>query len=269
VALRTTGLFLRYESFRPVGSGARTFSISLYDGLDRGGRPAYFLSLGVTAALGCALLVRPTRVRAAVVGGFCIGSVVAVAFMVSTATGRHPSVDFGSGFFLILAGFALEAAAATSMLFVVASASDPANPTNSRTTRFAVFAAVVVGISGSMQAVAFRGIGLFRFAPLSFRSGATAAVAFAALAIVPVLAARVQGRAGSALLIGLCASIAISVIDALSQRYGSFGGYLHITLGFWVDVVSVVLLLVLAARFAGRRVTQPDGTGDENAARAF
>jgi hypothetical protein len=89
------------------------------------------------------------------------------------------------------------------------------------------------------------------FTPLSFKSGAAALVAFVAVAAVPLVAARTGGRVGSAIVVGLAAHEAIRVLDELNQRFGWMGlSLLRVTIGWWVAVVGVTLLLAVAARLA-------------------
>jgi hypothetical protein len=144
------------------------------------------------------------------------------------------------------------------MLVTVATRSRDARPARSSNIALAVLAAGVIGASTSMLPVNFRGEAFARFAPLSFRSGTAATVAFAAVAIVPVVAVRIRGRTGSALLIGLGASEAIAVFDALSERFGAtYSSVLHITIGWWAHVLAVLLSLLLAQRLRTKQAPQP------------
>ena len=265
VASWLIGAFLRYETFRPIGLAGKPFSISVYGGLRSGEQLTFFGTLALTAALGCAIALRPHRIRTAFAGGFCVTAAEVAAYMTAFAT--RNSGHLGMGFYVTLAGAALEAVVAVSALVVVATGSPDARPASSRTIGLAIVAAVVIGTSTSLRSVSFRGLALGSFTPLSFRSGAAATIAFAAVATVLVLAVRIRGRVGSALLLGLAATEIIIVLDALIQRFGSPGTsplHPHLTIGWWGRVVAVAMMLVLAQQLRATRAPQP-GVADETA----
>jgi hypothetical protein len=256
VALQFIGAFLRYETFEPTRRGglplghAISTSFSLYDGLS-GGRPGFFLTLGLIAALGCAAALRPNRVRAALIGGFCAPAVGSTAYRILFSTEVPTSVHLGPGYFVVFAGVALEAFVAAWMLVAVVSATGNPAPIRRSGIGLALAAAIVVGASTAINDLTFHYQPLAMFTPLSFKSGAAALVAFVAVAAVPLVAARTGGRVGSAIVVGLAAHEAIRVLDELNQRFGWMGlSLLRVTIGWWVAVVGVTLLLAVAARLA-------------------
>jgi len=254
VALQVIGAFLRYETYGPAPAGGATpgpatsTSFSLYDALG-GGRPGFFLPLALIAALGCAVALRPNRVRAALIGGFCASAVGAEAYRILFSAELPTWVHLGPGYFAILAGLAIEGIVAAWMVVAIISATGNPAPTRRSGIALALTAAVVVGASTAINPLAFHHQPLALFTPLSFKSAAAAFVAFVAVATVPMVAARSGGRVGSAILLGLGAGEAIQVLDELNERFGWMGQSLvHITIGWWVAALAVALLIAMAIR---------------------
>ena len=257
VALQLTGAFLRYQTIQPArlsglpSERARSFSFSYFDVLD-GGRPVFFLSLALIAVLGSAVALRPNRVRGALVGGFCASMVGTTLYLTLYSTDAPKSVHFGPGFLIILAGLAIEGCVAAWILVAVVS-SPPDHASIGRSgIGLALTTAFVVGASTETTDLKFvHGQPLALFTPLSFKSGAAALVAFVAVAAVPLLAARVRGRVGSAIVVGLAAYEATRVVDVLDQRFVWPGlSPAQVTIGWWIEILAVALLVAMAMRLA-------------------
>ena len=257
VALQLTGAFLRYQSIQPPrlsdlsSERARSFSFTYFDALHGGGL-VFFLSLALITVLGVAVALRPNRVRGALVGGFCASTVGTTVYLTLYATEASKSVHFGPGFLIILAGLAIEGCAAALILAAVASSPRDHAPAGRSGIGLALATAFVVGASNETTDLKFFHVQpLALFTPLSFKSGAAALVAFVSVAAVPLLAARVRGRVGSAMVVGLAAYEATRVVDVLDRRFvWPDLSPAQVTLGWWIEILAVALLVAMALRLA-------------------
>ena len=253
VALQLVGTFVRYETFGPFPARSDlpptpASSFSLYDGL-HWGRPAFFLTLAILCGLAC-LLTRP-RERLYVVAfasGFCVLNLGTLAFLVLVRTYTSRTVTLGPGFYLNAASVGIAALFAVGAARAVRPFVRSSSSVNPLSWTIASGAALTVGLSILIRDVRVSYAPLMLFGPLSLRSAIAEAFAFVAVAVFPLIAIRMGGRAGSWLLFGLAAGEAIRALDAVLRRVGDFRGFpsAQLTIGWWAEILAVVLLVALA-----------------------
>src|SRR5689334_13195244 len=108
VALQLVGAFLRYATVVPrFPSGdvelvplPSSISFTFFSGLTMGGRPAFLVTIGLVAVVGCVFVVRPSHRRAGFIVGLCGPSVGAAAYAAVEWTRGSATFSFGPGYFV-------------------------------------------------------------------------------------------------------------------------------------------------------------------------
>jgi hypothetical protein len=253
VALQLVAAFLRYATITPEpvsgplggpGAAENPISFSYYDGLRWDGRLWFFLTLGIIAILGCLLIAQQRARRAAFVVGFCGSAMGVAAYLFSGWITSEPAhYKLGPGYLTLLAGFVVEAAVAAWLFVVLWLGTGDRERVGSLVAVLAFTAAVLLGTSTALRPVRFAGLGpLAMFSPLTLASGIAAVVAFATIAVLPILAIRWGSRVGAAVVWGLAFHTLIQVLDAFgaSLRFLS-----ELTIGWWIEASALLLLVVI------------------------
>jgi hypothetical protein len=266
VIAQLLGAFVRYATFPgspatsnadPLGALPATpsFSYSLYHGM-QWGRPAFFVTLALTATLGWIIANRPSRTSLAFVPGFSAYNLASTSYLTWLWSRAHSLL--GPGFFLTFGGLAMLSVVAISAVVMLRPFPRPANLLSTRTVSLGAASAIAIGVSTTIFDLRVPFAPLATFTPLTFSSATTATIAFVAVAAFPLVALRLGNRVGCYLLVGLATGTSIRVIDALLRRFGNWRGQpvsAHLSVGWWIEILAIVLLLATTREL---RLTDPD-----------
>ena len=258
------GQFTRYATVTPPPASGfdfpvHAYSYSLWSGLNWQGLPTFNAGLLTLALAGALFAVRPSSGRAAFIVGFAGGDVAGVGYALLTVVRTPGSLQWGAGYFLNVAGTVVEACVAVVLFVSLWRSIRASRPLSRVTLQLVVGCAILVGFSSAIWPIVVnRGESIARYSPWSIGSAALAVVAFAAVAALPVLAARLGDRTGAYITTGIAVGLTLAVFDAFMHRFSDAFVAHRLTVGFWCDIAAIGLLLVLGRQLRRSADTDPD-----------
>ena len=255
VALQLVGTFVRYWTVGPFPSASGLpptpgYSFSLYDAHVVG--PAYLLTIASMCTLAYLLTRRPDHLYACVAAGFCASRLASLPFLVLRGIEESRTFTLGPGFYLVIASVAIVALVAVGATWIERPLSRPSSRVSPLCRALGIAAAVTVSVSTLIVDLRVPYGPLTVFEPLSLKSATAATFALVVLGAFPLAATRMRGRSGFWLLLGLAASEAIRVLDAVLRRFENTPPRAHLTIGWWTEILAVVLLVALASQLQPR-----------------